>query len=68
MLFIHCLNFLDGSICHYQVLGFHLFMKSGCQVGKNFIVTTLALGSRPKQGFAKVWAKSEARESHFMLP
>jgi hypothetical protein len=31
-------------------------------------VATLALGSRSKQGFAKVWAKNEARESHFMLP
>jgi len=31
-------------------------------------VTTLALGSRPKQGLAKVWAKKEARESHFMSP
>jgi hypothetical protein len=26
------------------------------------------LGLRPKQGLTKVWAKSEARESHFMLP
>jgi hypothetical protein len=25
------------------------------------------LGSWPKQGFAKVWAKREAWESHFML-
>ncbi len=25
-------------------------------------------GSRPRQGFAKVQIKSEARESHFMLP
>ncbi len=31
-------------------------------------VTTLALGSRLKQGLTKVWAKSEAQESHFMLP
>jgi hypothetical protein len=30
-------------------------------------VATLVLGSRPKQGFAKVRAKSEARDSHFML-
>jgi len=30
-------------------------------------VATLALGSRPKQGLAKAWAKREARESHFML-
>jgi len=28
---------------------------------------TLALGSRTKQGLVKVRAKSEARESHFML-
>jgi hypothetical protein len=31
-------------------------------------VTTLALGSWPRQRLAKVWAKSEAQESHFMLP
>jgi hypothetical protein len=30
--------------------------------------TTLALGSRPRQGLAKVWAKNEAQESHSMLP
>jgi hypothetical protein len=30
-------------------------------------VATLALGSWPKQGLAKVQAKSKARESHFML-
>jgi hypothetical protein len=31
-------------------------------------VTTLALGSQPRQGLARLWAKKEARESHFMLP
>jgi len=31
-------------------------------------VATLALGLRPKQGLAKVRAKYEAWESHFMLP
>jgi hypothetical protein len=31
------------------------------------IIATLALGSRPKQGLTKVWAKSEAQESHFIL-
>jgi hypothetical protein len=30
-------------------------------------VATLALGLQPRQGFAKVRAKSEARESHFMF-
>jgi hypothetical protein len=31
-------------------------------------VTTLALGSQPKQGFTRVRAKREARESHLMFP
>ncbi len=31
-------------------------------------VATLALGLQPRQGLAKVRAKSEARESHFMFP
>jgi hypothetical protein len=35
-------------------------------LNKVFVIT-LALGSRPKQGLARVWAKREARESHFML-
>jgi hypothetical protein len=30
-------------------------------------VTTLTLGSRPRQRLAKVWAKSESWESDFML-
>jgi hypothetical protein len=30
-------------------------------------VTTLALGSQPKQGLMKLWAKNEAWKSHFML-
>jgi len=31
------------------------------------IVATLALGSQPRQGLAKVRAKSEARKSHFLF-
>jgi hypothetical protein len=31
------------------------------------VVITLALDSRLRQGLAKVWAKIESRESHFML-
>jgi hypothetical protein len=31
-------------------------------------VATLALGLRPKQGFARVRAKREAQELHLMLP
>jgi hypothetical protein len=30
-------------------------------------VATLALGSRPRQGVARLWAKKETRESHHML-
>jgi len=33
-----------------------------------FTIATLALGSRPKSGLARVWAKREAQESHFMVP
>jgi len=33
-----------------------------------FSVATLVLGSRPRQGVAKVQAKSETQESPFMLP
>jgi hypothetical protein len=32
------------------------------------IITTLALGSRPRQRLTEVRAKSEIQESHFMLP
>ncbi len=31
------------------------------------LVTTLALGSRPRQGLTRMRAKKEARESNFML-
>jgi hypothetical protein len=39
-----------------------------CFFGQFLIVTTLALGSWPRQGLLKVRTKSEAYESHFMLP
>jgi hypothetical protein len=32
------------------------------------VVITLALGSQSRQGLARVCAKREAQESHFMLP
>ncbi len=31
-------------------------------------VITLALGSQPRQGLVRLWAKKEAQESHFALP
>jgi hypothetical protein len=49
--------------------------NKGCDKAVNFegnpfklklYVATLALGSRPKQGLAKVQAKTKAQESHFM--
>jgi hypothetical protein len=43
-----------------EMLKIHVFMAN--------YVATLALGLRPRQGLAKVWAKSEVQESHFMLP
>jgi hypothetical protein len=33
-----------------------------------FSVATLVLGSRPRQGVARLWAKRETRESLHMLP
>ncbi len=48
-------------ICAYFLTSKNYSISKPC-------VVTLVLGSRPKQGLAKVWAKSEAQESHFMLP
>jgi hypothetical protein len=45
----------------------HLKIKMTCVLNK-ITVITLTLGSRPRQGFVKVQAKSEVQESHFMLP
>jgi hypothetical protein len=37
------------------------------KISLSISVTTLALGLQPRQGFVKVRAKKETRESHFML-
>jgi hypothetical protein len=42
--------------------------KIMCSTHKTLNVTTLALGSRPRQRLQKVQAKCEGQESHFMLP
>ncbi len=42
--------------------------KGTLAMRKQAYVATLALGLQPKQGLAKVQAKSAALESHFMLP
>jgi len=36
-------------------------------LGHSFSITTLTLGSRPRQGLARVRAKREVRDSHFMF-
>ncbi len=44
------------------------FFSIGFNLSINTLgVIALALGSRPRQGLAKVQTKNEARESHFML-
>jgi hypothetical protein len=43
-------------------------LKCATIMGKGFDVTTLALGSRPRQGVARLRAKREAQESCRMLP
>jgi hypothetical protein len=55
-----CLGIFQRILWDFVVFG---------ELGYYYIVnvTTLALGSRLRQVFAKVQAKSEARESHFML-
>ncbi len=48
----------DDDLCDHCRLMFFIGMTS---------VATLALGLWPRQGLAKVRAKNEAQESHFML-
>jgi hypothetical protein len=52
------------------VVGCYMFIPEGHQskwVPESSIVTTLTLGSQPRQGLAKVWAENETQKSHFML-
>jgi hypothetical protein len=46
----------------------HVEVYYECMLKLANCVVTLALGSRPRQRLAKVWAKCEGQESHFMLP
>ncbi len=45
-------------------------VRNLCNMNKleHTFITTLALGSRPRQGLARVRGKREAWESHIMLP
>ncbi len=66
-LFACCQVLLWGQIftmlfrCDLGLINVHKMLHVLC-------VVTLALGLRPRQGLAKVWAKNDAWESHFMFP
>jgi len=61
---MHLKRFLE-----FLQLEFHSFsIISGYKVVESPYVTTLVLGSRPKQGLARLWTKREAQKSHRMLP
>ncbi len=53
-----CVMFKSNRLNKVHVIS--LQQQVGC-------VATLILGLRPRQRLAKVWAKSEFQESHFML-
>jgi hypothetical protein len=53
----------DQLIINLQVIHDQQIVKSF----NNSSVTTLALGSRPRQGLIRLRTKREARESHYML-
>ncbi len=67
--------FSGGNILSFNSLHIkkpnHATKELECIFNNNdgtLVVATLALGSRSRQRLAKLRAKSEARESHFMLP
>jgi hypothetical protein len=47
---------------------YHLFTLTTFDFHRTRVVATLTLGSRLKQGLARLQAKREALESHLMLP
>jgi hypothetical protein len=53
---------LLGIFCNSKMVNFH-HQKHRLEL----VVTTLALGSWPKQGLARLQAKREGRESHLVL-
>jgi hypothetical protein len=54
----------DAKVMHYWKNTFINIEGNGIV----HVIATLALGSQPKRGLAKVQAKNEAQESHFMIP
>jgi hypothetical protein len=63
----HCIYFASSNIFSFILICPHI-SHLVCLINHRLFVATLALGSWPRQGLAKVRAKYEARESHFMLP
>jgi hypothetical protein len=60
----HFLNILKSfDRCDIYIEYIQVLFYCNCN-----LIATLTLGSQPRQGLAKVHAKKEARESHFMLP
>jgi hypothetical protein len=49
----------------YTLLGLPLLLLPFCRM---FCVATLTLGSWPRQGVKRLWAKRKTRESHHLLP
>jgi hypothetical protein len=64
-------NYIISRIVEYFIKIFlspKKYVKENKKIFEEFIiVTTLELGLQPKQGLAKVQAKNEAQESHFMF-
>jgi hypothetical protein len=64
---LHC-RVVKTNVTHPICIGCHVSVCPHMSIASIKIVATLALGSQPRQGFAKVRAKYEAWESHFMFP
>jgi len=64
------LFYMDCMFFFYSLLLLHVHQQTSFDLWITplpIYVTTVTLGSRLKQGLVKVQAKSEARESHFMI-
>jgi hypothetical protein len=71
VLHVASITIMKNLTIFFKAINFVLVLGFGFWV-VNFLhfhvfVTTLVLGSQSRQGLAKVRAKSEAWESHFML-
>jgi hypothetical protein len=62
---------LDHNVEGMEVAGMvqnaNKIMEELAALFESIYITTLALGSRPRQGVARLWAKWETQKSHHML-